>query len=262
MSAGKWDDLTVRLGVGVALAVVGLGAVWIGWPVFHLLLVIAAGLMVWELARMVSPDQADFARIAGLLAGLGLGFAFLMPLGLALPLLLAPPLVAMGKLARGKAVFVGYSAVILLAAFCLGSLRVHFGLTWILWLLLVVIATDIFGYFAGRFLGGPKFWPAISPKKTWSGTAAGWGAAAIVGALFAAPTGAGSLLIALSVLLSLASQLGDIAESALKRRAGLKDSSALLPGHGGLLDRFDGLLGAALVLLLIKLFTGFPAGSL
>ena len=89
------------------------------------------------------------------------------------------------------------------------------------------MATDVAGYFAGRIIGGPKFWPAVSPKKTWSGTAAGWIAAAIVG-LFFAPHLPGPTVL-LSVVLSFASQMGDAAESALKRRTGVKDSSNLIP---------------------------------
>ena len=115
----------------------------------------------------------------------------------------------------------------------------------------VVIATDVFGYFAGRTFGGPKFWPSISPKKTWSGTSAGWIAAGVVGFIFALFTDAGWSIVWVSMVLSFASQMGDIAESALKRRMKVKDSSTLIPGHGGPLDRFDALLGAALFMLLV-----------
>jgi phosphatidate cytidylyltransferase len=111
-------------------------------------------------------------------------------------------------------------------------------------------------------LGGPKFWPRVSPKKTWSGTAAGWLAAAVVGALFAIGTDSGPQLIGISIAMSMASQMGDIAESAVKRRVGVKDSSSLLPGHGGLFDRFDGMLGASVFLLLVGPIVGFPPGSL
>src|SRR5690606_1989766 len=103
---------------------------------------------------------------------------------------------------------------------------------WLFWLVFVVIATDVAGYFAGRAFGGPKFWPGVSPKKTWSGTAAGWMAAALVGAVFLSITTAGRDLIWISACVAFASQLGDIAESAVKRRMGVKDSSALILGHG------------------------------
>ena len=125
-------------------------------------------------------------------------------------------------------------------------------------MVICVVVTDVAGYFAGRHFGGPKFWPAISPKKTWSGTVAGWIGAGLVGALFLTFTNAGWDTIWLSMLLALASQMGDIAESALKRRVGVKDSSALIPGHGGLFDRFDGLLGASLFMLLLALVVDVP----
>jgi phosphatidate cytidylyltransferase len=136
--------------------------------------------------------------------------------------------------------------------------RADYGFTWILWLMSVVIVTDIFGYFAGKAFGGPKFWPKISPKKTWSGTAAGWIGAALVGFIFTLFTDAGLWIIFISIVLSFAGQMGDIAESALKRRMGVKDSSTLIPGHGGLFDRFDALLGAALFLIIVADIADVP----
>jgi phosphatidate cytidylyltransferase len=98
----------------------------------------------------------------------------------------------------------------------------------------------------------------VSPKKTWAGTIAGWIGAALVGLAFAVETGSGYELIGVSVAVSMASQLGDIAESAVKRRHGVKDSSSLLPGHGGIFDRFDGMLGAAVFFLLVEQLVDFP----
>ena len=111
------------------------------------------------------------------------------------------------------------------------------------WLALVVIASDIMGYFAGRFIGGPKFWPKVSPKKTWSGTIAGWIGAALVGAVLMLMGQASAEIIGISIALAIAGQFGDVAESALKRQMGVKDSSNILPGHGGMFDRFDAMLG-------------------
>ena len=126
------------------------------------------------------------------------------------------------------------------------------------WLVGIVVVTDVAGYFAGRRLGGPKFWPRVSPKKTWSGTAAGWVGAGIVGGLFAINSGVWVAVFLASIFLSFASQMGDIAESAIKRKMGVKDSSALIPGHGGVLDRFDGMLGASVGFLVIEFAFGFP----
>jgi phosphatidate cytidylyltransferase len=133
-----------------------------------------------------------------------------------------------------------------IAGYGLVHFRIDFGFTWLIWLVSIVVVTDIAGYFVGKSIGGPKFWPAISPKKTWSGTIGGWIGAALVGVIFVMLTNASWTIILLSVVISFAGQMGDIAESALKRRQGVKDSSTLIPGHGGLFDRFDALLGASL----------------
>jgi len=146
-----------------------------------------------------------------------------------------------------------YAVGIVLACLALVWLRTSVGLAAFLWLLGVVIASDVAGYFAGRSLGGPKFWPAVSPKKTWSGTIAGWVGAALVGLGFVVWGGAGAGLIVLSPVVAFAGQLGDIAESWFKRRAGVKDSSALIPGHGGVLDRFDALIFAGVLAVALAL---------
>lgn len=148
-----------------------------------------------------------------------------------------------------------YGVAILLAGAALIWLRCQpQGLVLTLWLLAVVIASDIMGYFAGRLLGGPKFWPRISPKKTWSGTIAGWIGALIVGWAFSGALG--SVVILFSPIVAFAGQMGDIAESAIKRRAGVKDSSNLIPGHGGVLDRFDAVILAVLVVVGVQML--FP----
>jgi phosphatidate cytidylyltransferase len=121
------------------------------------------------------------------------------------------------------------------------------GLLWTLWLIAVVAATDIGGYFAGKFIGGPKILPRISPKKTWSGTVGGWVLAILVSALYVYLGYGSVMLLPATLFVAIASQIGDMIESSMKRRAGVKDASNLIPGHGGLLDRFDGLLGATLV---------------
>ena len=119
------------------------------------------------------------------------------------------------------------------------------GFSALILVLLVVWATDIGGYFAGRAIGGPKLWPRVSPKKTWAGALGGFAASLLVAACFAA-FGSGKLLpmLLLSAVLSIASQFGDLFESAVKRRFGVKDSSHIIPGHGGLMDRLDGFVAA------------------
>ncbi|MHC0052947.1 phosphatidate cytidylyltransferase [Actibacterium sp. D379-3] len=255
---GQWDDLTLRLSSGAAMAVLGVAAIWLGGPWFAALAALVSGVMLWELARMVAPERRSEALQ---LAVLGTGAVLLaraLPGFYAFPLLAAPALVGVSLLKRHGAVFAIYALAILVAGYGLSLFRDSYGVVWLFWLVLVVIATDVFGYFAGRLIGGPKFWPRISPKKTWSGTVAGWVAAALIGLLFRQFTNAGPDLPWISVALSMASQLGDIAESALKRKMGVKDSSNLLPGHGGLFDRFDGLLGAALLMLLVAQLVYVP----
>ncbi|MDP1671345.1 MAG: phosphatidate cytidylyltransferase, partial [Alphaproteobacteria bacterium] len=121
------------------------------------------------------------------------------------------------------------------------------GLTLILWLLLVIWAMDIGAYFAGRAIGGPKLAPRVSPNKTWAGLIGGMTSAAIVGGAVASVSGFRPVLLlaVVSALLGAWSQAGDIAESYVKRHFGVKDMSNLIPGHGGILDRLDGLLFAA-----------------
>jgi phosphatidate cytidylyltransferase len=132
------------------------------------------------------------------------------------------------------------------------------GLYVVIFLFAVVWSTDIAAYFTGRAVGGPKIWPAVSPKKTWSGGLGGLAAAVVAGTLVAWVAGAPSLapMILLCAVLSIAAQAGDFFESALKRRFGVKDSGRIIPGHGGILDRVDGLVAAAVVAFVVVLVHG------
>jgi phosphatidate cytidylyltransferase len=129
----------------------------------------------------------------------------------------------------------------------------NLGIAAILWMFGVVWFTDIAAYFTGRALGGPKLWPAISPNKTWSGFLGGLAAAVIAGAAIngiasrfgSNPPVSFIVVILLSGVASILSQLGDLGESALKRRFGAKDSGRLIPGHGGVMDRLDGFWAVA-----------------
>jgi phosphatidate cytidylyltransferase len=129
----------------------------------------------------------------------------------------------------------------------------------LVFVLLIVWITDIGGYFAGRGIGGPKLWPRVSPKKTWAGAVGGFVASLVVAAGFVAGGfGKAAWLLPVGAMLSIVSQLGDLFESAVKRRFGVKDSSHIIPGHGGLLDRLDGFV-AAIVLAAIL---GFVRGGM
>ena len=260
-ASGSFADLKLRVISAVVLVVGAGGAVVFGGYAALALFVVAAALMTGELGLMLTQDQprgraVSCAVVAGLSVLVVTWFADL-PLW---PVLGLAPVLGVGLLARDRVLFFFYSLAIVVAVAALLHLRVFNGLPPVLWIITVVIASDIGGYFFGRILGGPKILPKISPKKTWSGTLGGWILAALVGTGFAWQTGAPTGLIWLSVLMAVAAQAGDMVESRIKRHAGVKDSSALIPGHGGLLDRFDALIGAALVAMLIALLPGQPFG--
>ncbi|AKS45939.1 phosphatidate cytidylyltransferase [Octadecabacter temperatus] len=251
----NWSDLGPRVGSAVVMTLVGGAAVFLGGIWFNLLVALCVWAMTWELLRMFGvfegQKQVLFAGLSAVIillsfvGGIGLWLAF----GLAVLLLIGH---YFGPEKINDWVF---SLLFVPTVVGCGLLifRGNEGLVFILWMLLVVIASDVMGYFAGKTFGGPKFWPSISPKKTWSGTAAGWVGAALVGFCFVIWNGSPISLIFVSVLTSFAGQMGDIAESALKRKQGIKDSSNLIPGHGGVLDRFDAISGAVIFLLALSL---------
>jgi len=259
--ADRWSDLRPRLLSALVMAAVGAVAVWAGGAVFAALVIVATGAMFWELAGMTKGTGPDRSILLGGLAAVCLLGVVALP-GLAkLALLVVPAAAGLALPRRDRAVFAGYGLVIMVTGFGLIALRNGFGIAMIVWLLAVVIASDVMGYFAGRILGGPKFWPKVSPKKTWSGTVAGWIGAALVGWGFYAAGLGGAALIWLSPVLAFAGQLGDIAESAIKRRAGVKDSSNLIPGHGGVMDRFDALAAVVVVAVILAHLMALPVGG-
>jgi phosphatidate cytidylyltransferase len=135
------------------------------------------------------------------------------------------------------------------------------GFVALIFVFLIVWVTDIGGYFAGRGIGGPKLWPRVSPKKTWAGAIGGFIASLAIAIGFAASDyGKMVPLLLLGASLSIVSQLGDLFESAVKRRFGVKDSSQIIPGHGGLLDRLDGFVAAIAVAALFGFLRGGADG--
>lgn len=251
MSSERWSDLNQRIISGVVLGAVGLTSVVLGGVLFTLFVALLCGAMIWELTRISNGS----ALISLLLAAVTALVLFFEPGGYfvaSVILLAAIPTLFFAVSDINKLRVVIFAVMVTSTGLVMQVLRFDLGLVWVLWLVLIVVATDIAGYFAGRIIGGPKFWPSLSPKKTWSGTVAGWVLSAIVGVCFAPALF--SPLVFLSILVSFASQMGDIAESALKRRFGVKDSSNLIPGHGGFLDRFDGMIAATLVLGVLSVF--------
>jgi phosphatidate cytidylyltransferase len=152
-------------------------------------------------------------------------------------------------------------AVAALAASIVVRLDPVWGFPALMFILLIVWMTDIGGYFAGRGIGGPKLWPRVSPKKTWAGAVGGFALSLAVAAGFAA-NGLGRLLplLVIATVLTVLSQLGDLFESAVKRKFGVKDSGQIIPGHGGLLDRLDGYVFAIVAAALIGLLRGGADG--
>ena len=247
----------------VALVLVILG----GWP-FACLVGLAVVLMALEWRQLT---DARFGGGGGDLAGISVAGLGLLVVVLAASGLPSEALIALlgGALAAGLVawrlgappLWIGLGAAYLaLPALALIWLRglPQLGLQIVIWLLVVVWTTDILAYLVGRNVGGPRLAPSISPGKTWSGLCGGVLAAALAGAVTAWAAGSERLLhgAGLGGLLAVVSQIGDLIESALKRRAGVKDSGTLIPGHGGVLDRLDGLVLAAPVLALLGLIFG------
>lgn len=248
-------DLPVRAATGVTLMVVALWVAWAGGFLFLAFWLLAGAGVLWEWQRLVGGTR-EWARVgAGILALLAASPFALHAEGSRALLVLVVGAVATGALADPAHRVWSGAGVLYAGALVVGVnlLRAspEYGLTAVLWLFAVVWGTDVMAYFGGRLIGGPKLWTSVSPGKTWSGALVGAGLGALLGALFAAvaaPEGARLLpMFALGLGVSAMSQLGDLFESAMKRRAGVKDSSHLIPGHGGLMDRLDAFIVATAV---------------
>ena len=256
-AVARWGDLKKRLISAIFMLAVGVAELWLGGLSFSFLVIALTGVMFWELANMTAPGHKKTPLAMGLVASACLAGAVLFRDDLASTLLILPGLALALTPRRDRRIATVYGIAIMVAGWGLIELRGP-GMPAILWLIAIVIVSDVAGYFVGRIVGGPKFWPAISPKKTWSGTIAGWVGAVIVSLVFVATGHAPWMAVALAPVVSLAGQLGDIAESWIKRRAGVKDSSNLIPGHGGFLDRFDALTGAVVLIMVLGLVTSLP----
>jgi phosphatidate cytidylyltransferase len=259
---GRWADLRKRVVSAVVLVAVGGAEIWLGGPSFAVLVVLLTGAMVWELAKMTAPGHENTPLGLAALASLCLAVTWFFPERVSTAFLLVPALAIALTDRRDRRLSSLYSVAIMVAGYGLIDLRMTAGTPVILWLVLIVVASDVLGYFVGRVVGGPKFWPAVSPKKTWSGTVAGWVGAALVGIGYLVAGYGTPVLVLLSVIIAFAGQLGDIAESWVKRRCGVKDASTLIPGHGGVLDRFDALIGALVMLMFLDLFIELPLPAL
>lgn len=251
------SNLHTRMLSAAALAPVALFAAYWGGLPFTLLVMAVAAISFWEWTDIASVRPATLrlggvACLAASLLAVALGYAGWAAAGVLTGALLALALGVADPAWRWTGLGLLYAAAPC-AAFILIRQSGATGWVAILFVLLVVWGTDIAAYFGGRALGGPKLWPRVSPSKTWSGAFCGLAAGAAAGGIFVDLMGAGSVLggICVAAALSAASQAGDLLESAVKRRFGVKDSGRTIPGHGGVLDRIDGVFGAAALAWLI-----------
>lgn len=259
-SPKKLSDLGLRFLSAVILGPLVLLITYLGGTPFALLTLVAAVLFLWEWFSITGTPQVSAPSVIGqgaMLAVVVLDYSGLPAAGLAVMVLAAVAAFAFsgfsrtGRWAAEGVLYSGFSAFALLAVREEGLLFTFF-------VLFVVWATDIFAYFTGRALGGPKLWTRVSPKKTWSGAVGGLLLATVFGAGVAYAGGAHEVWLwgLLAAGLSIVSQAGDLMESAIKRRFNVKDSSRLIPGHGGIMDRIDGLVAAAIFAVLIGLIAG------
>lgn len=250
MGSNQWDGLGTRVLSAAILGVVVVAVVYMGGLVFSAVIILFAIIMVYEWNQIC--ENGRFGPV-GLLhtvficaalvfasAGMVLEAAGVALAGLAAAAALAVYL--------GRPIVWPVLGILYVAIPCISVvwLRVYGnqGLTIVFWSFAVVWATDIGAYGFGKIIGGPRLAPRISPKKTWAGLAGGTLCGTVAGGAVAVLTGLATveIMMALSFILTFAAHLGDLAESALKRRFDVKDSSNLIPGHGGLLDRVDGLV--------------------
>lgn len=266
-------DIGLRAASALVLAPAAVAAVWIGGIWFLGLIVAAVILLAVEWARMSAPGAwRAMATIIVLAAVAAVVTTHAGRLPAALALLIAGAVVG-GAAARWRrlqalntaygVLYIGWPAVLLV---WLRDGDSAVGLHWTSLVFAVAWAADILAYLVGSLFGGPRLWPRFSPNKTWSGFIGGLGAGALAGAAITAGFDMGRLTVFWGAVLGLAGALatmgGDLWESALKRRFGVKDAGTLIPGHGGLLDRVDGMLFAVVVVAAGRLIVLWLEGAL
>lgn len=252
-------ELRLRIISGVILGILVLAATWAGGIWFRSLAVVIMVLMYYEFSTITNATaKAPLANAIGWMAILATAVFILtlLPQMAFAAILIGVGGAVLAGVTRGgglwsatAVVYAGFSGLALAEIRGEG----HFGLFAMLFIFAIVWSTDILAYFCGRALGGPKLAPPISPGKTWSGAICGAiaGVGAGVGVALMVRQGAGMMIPMIALVLSIASQIGDLFESWVKRRFGAKDSSRLIPGHGGVMDRVDGLVFAAFAAFLL-----------
>ena len=263
------SDLKPRVAAAVAMGSLALATAWVGGFVFAVFWWLASIVVLWEWQRLVGGARlAQRVALGGLMVALAALFALHnSTLGASAVLILGAA--AVGWLAgRKEGTWAGAGALYagaLVTSVVLLRISPSFGLASILWLFAVVWGADIAAYFAGRLIGGPRLWPSVSPGKTWAGAIVGALAGAVLGLILAPWTDRLMALFWLGLATAIVSALGDLFESALKRRFSVKDSSGLIPGHGGLMDRLDAFVAASVFAAVLAGFNSrgsFIAGGL
>lgn len=259
----RWADLRLRVASAAVLAPIAIGCIWIGGSPFTLLVALIAIGLAYEWLGLCGQRRSLAAWL--LFAALPLSVALTAFATAASAIALLAAVIGVGAiLGRGLspawplALGIPYLGLAGVALVWLRQPPASGGVNVIV-LLLVVWASDIAAYMVGRLVGGPRLAPAISPGKTWSGAVGGLAAAAAVGLAASAILGDGPVTgrpVAFAVLVGIIGQVGDLFESNLKRCFGVKDSSNVIPGHGGLLDRLDAVLTAAPAAALVALVLG------
>lgn len=261
-SAKGSSNLYMRVVAALVLAPLTIVIAWLGGWIWACVVIAAAALLYFEWLMIVGVSGNRFAAAAGIVALALAGVCLMLRRAdVAVAVIVAGILFA-AAMTNGRRGWVA-SGLVYAAAALVATILVRrdadLGFVALMFVLLVVWVTDIGGYFAGRGIGGPKLWPRVSPKKTWAGAIGGLVLALVV-ALGFALLGFGRTipLLLLGAVLSVVSQLGDLFESAVKRRFDVKDSSHIIPGHGGLMDRLDGFVAAIVFAALV----GFMRGGL
>ena len=252
-TTGKWADLALRSFSAIILMPVALYCIWQGGIWFQVFIAVLAVLIAHEWADIV---HAGNERAFAVLAMTGISSVFVtesqgLDAASAVILMLWLISVLQWALRAGQGTIWGLLGVFYtglpIVAFVLLREDGPWGRLAVIWCFVIVWATDISAYFVGRLVGGPKLAPRLSPKKTWAGLLGGMAGAAVASAIFAHFAGLNvGVLALLAAGLACVEQAGDILESAMKRRFGRKDSGNFIPGHGGVLDRVDGLLALVL----------------
>jgi phosphatidate cytidylyltransferase len=261
-------DLAPRTMSALLIGTVAAVPIILGGPLIALLSAAAGGAMAWEYRRIHTEAADGLTLQNGLYAAtpaIAVALLAVAPLWVAVLLvLLAAPLHGLVDHLQGRSWRWSVPGLLVIALACAAFPVLRgmepFGLITVLWIIAVVVSTDIGAYAFGRALGGPKLWPRVSPKKTWAGLLGGMLCAVLAGAVFsAATTGTNvELVCAVSAIAAVVAQGGDLGESAVKRRFGVKDAGTLIPGHGGALDRLDGFVAATLAVAISTYIHGKP----